>query len=353
MAYMLGILGAGAQVIFGYLFLSVFLERRVSRDPVLLFGLFAWIIGGAYALLIQDPYHGYFLYLLTLVLMQLCLFGDESWKGLGAVVCAFLISLSLDGLLHFHPAARLLAPGIPVLIRRFRAGNRQDTAGNDTLLLRQNMEMQAESIAALEQSYRVQRKSTHEFEHHLQVLGDLLDQGAVSAAQEYLLRLKKDRSIQVMSVNSRHPVIDVILNQKYQTARENEIKMQIRVNDLSEITIPANDLAVILTNLLDNAIEACRCLDGYREIFCSVLLEDNLYISIRNTSNPVAILDGKIPTSKMDSLSHGFGLLSVSYLLDTMGGEYTFRYEEGWFLFAAEINPDPVHVENAAVARPG
>ena len=101
--------------------------------------------------------------------------------------------------------------------------------------------------------------------------------------------------------------------------------------------IPTDSLCVVLTNLLDNAIEACRRIDGYREIRCYVLYDDGLYISIRNTSEPVEIVDGKIPTSKQDSLSHGFGLMSVGYVLDQLGVEYTFGYQEGWFHFAAEI----------------
>ena len=192
-------------------------------------------------------------------------------------------------------------------------------------------------MAALEQNYRMQRRSAHEFEHHMQVLRDLLDRSEVDAAREYLNRLKKNRSIHTMQVNSKHPVIDVILNQKYQTARENEIKMQIKVNDLSGLSIPTDSLVVVLTNLLDNAIEACRRIDGYREIFCSILYDDGLYLSIRNTSEEVTVVDGKIPTSKQDSLSHGFGLISVTYVLDSLDAEYTFGYENGWFHFAAEI----------------
>ena len=113
--------------------------------------------------------------------------------------------------------------------------------------------------------------------------------------------------------------------------------MQIQVNDLSQLKIPTDSLVVVLTNLLDNAIEACRRLAGYREIFCDVLYDDGLYISIRNTSEKVVVVDGKIPTSKQDSLSHGFGLLSVTYVLDELDAEYTFGYDQGWFHFAAEI----------------
>ena len=205
------------------------------------------------------------------------------------------------------------------------------------LLLKQHMELQKESMNALEQNYRLQRKSTHEFEHHLQVLGDLLGQGETKAASDYLEKLKKNRSIHVMGVNSRHPIVDVILNQKYQLARENEVNVNVQVNDLSEIDIPSDSLVVVLTNLWDNAIEACRRIDGYREIFCSVLYDDGLYISIRNTSNPVTITDGKIATSKQDPLSHGFGLASVYYTLDKFDADYSYGYEDGWFNFVAEI----------------
>lgn len=170
------------------------------------------------------------------------------------------------------------------------------------------------------------------------MLGDLLETHEIAAAGEYLDKLKRNRSIHSADITSHHPVVDVILNQKYQTARENEIHMQIQVNDLSKIDIPSDSLVVLLTNLFDNAIEACRRTDGYREIICSILFQEELYISIRNTSEPVHIEDGKIPTSKADSLSHGFGLLSVSYVLDKLGAEYTFHYEEGRFSFAAEID---------------
>ena len=40
-------------------------------------------------------------------------------------------------------------------------------ANHRTALMTQQMELQSESISALEQNYRKQRKATHEFLHHL------------------------------------------------------------------------------------------------------------------------------------------------------------------------------------------
>lgn len=347
-------LWAALQILFARWFLGSFLEVKRRREDALWIELAAWLLLSVYGLFGVEGIHAYLMYLLSAVLILLAIFGEYGPKGLCLLLFACLIPVAADravllliGDLSGVPRYLAVTGGkvLPILLvpllRRFKSlfpGKRLTDSDGDSLLLRQHMEMQQESMAALEQNYRMQRRSAHEFEHHMQVLRDLLDRDEVEAAREYLARLKKNRSIHTMQVNSSHPVIDVILNQKYQTARENEIKMQIKVNDLSGLSIPTDSLVVVLTNLLDNAIEACRRIDGYREIFCSILYDDGLYLSIRNTSQEVAVVDGRIPTSKTDSLSHGFGLLSVTYVLDSLNAEYTFGYENGWFHFAAEID---------------
>lgn len=351
MRYIFIFLWAGLQILFILLFLSSFLEIKNGREDVLWLAIIAWLLTAVFGLFEAQGIRGYVVYLLSAVLILLSVYGEYGPKGLCLLALIFLIPYFIDvAVLHltvgisglpFYLAVtcgKALPVALTGMLRRlFSSAKSEDTADRDMLLLRQHMEMQQENMNALEQNYRAQRKTAHEFEHHIQVIRDLLAHGEVTATQEYVERLKKNRSICVYSVNSGHPVIDVILNQKYQTARENDIKMQIRVNDLSKLTIPTDSLVVVLTNLLDNAIEACRRIDGYREIIGCIVMNDGLYISIRNTSEAVRIVDGKIPTSKEDSLSHGFGLMSVTYVLDMLGAEYTFGYEDGWFNFAAEI----------------
>ena len=356
MRYLFIPLWAALEIIFALSFMSTFMEVRLKKDEVLWVGVLVWLLTSIYGLFGVQGIHGYLMYLLSSVLILLVVHGEYGPKGLCLLTFAFLIPVVIDmSVLHLTAEVTGLAcnlaitggKALPVILvlalrhcKLFSAVKHDGEPDRDMLLLRQHMEMQQESMIALEQNYRMQRKSTHEFEHHMQVLRDLLEHDEIDAARDYLDRLKKNRSIHTMSVSSNHPVIDVILNQKYQIARENEIKMQIKVNDLSALTVPTDSLVVVLTNLLDNAIEACRRLDGYREIFCSVLYDEGLYISVRNTSAPVEIVDGKIPTSKQDSLSHGFGLMSVTYVLDKLNAEYTFGYDEGWFHFATEIEQE-------------
>lgn len=140
-------------------------------------------------------------------------------------------------------------------------------ANHRTALMTQQMELQSESISALEQNYRKQRKATHEFLHHLEVLDGLLGQMRIDDAEAYIRQLQEQESARIFAINSHNPIIDVILNQKFQTAQQESVDMQVKVNDLSNIPLSTQDLAILLSNLLDNAIEACKANDGAEQIF--------------------------------------------------------------------------------------
>lgn len=208
---------------------------------------------------------------------------------------------------------------------------------HETALMQQQMEIQTDSILALEKSYRAQRKATHDFRNQLQTIHDLLKNGQSNEALEYVQQLQGMQTTRVLAVNSHHAIIDAILNHKYQSAREQGIDVQIQVNDLSVVSLNTDTLVVLLTNLLDNAIEACNRLDTNRVIQCRFFATDTIYLSIRNSSMPVVITDKHIPSSKEPKEEHGYGLARVQHILKQLNAEFTFNYENGWFEFVAEI----------------
>ena len=218
-----------------------------------------------------------------------------------------------------------------------RKEERTENPKGEMTLLHKQMELQTQSILSLEKSYRAQRRSAHEFRHHLQTLRDLLDKGQTEAAREYICSLENTHSTRVLCVNTHHPIVDAVLNQKHQAAVERSIDVQMRVSDLSGLGLDPEALVVVLANLLDNAIEACERLQGERCIRCSVLLEDVLFISVSNTALPVKIGNNTIPSTKMPRQDHGYGLPAICSVLDGLKGEYAFDYQDGWFRFAAEI----------------
>lgn len=207
----------------------------------------------------------------------------------------------------------------------------------ENALLSQQMEIQTDNIVALEKSYRAQRRATHEFKNQLQAISDLLALGEINEAKKYIQTIQGQQTTRIFCVNSHHPIIDAILNHKYQTAKEYEIDVQVKVNDLSGVSIGTDQLVVLLSNLLDNAIEGCCRVNDERALHCSIIASDVLLLSVHNTSQPVKIWNNAIPTSKKSKINHGYGLSQIQYILGQLHAEYAFDYHDGWFTFVAEI----------------
>lgn len=106
--------------------------------------------------------------------------------------------------------------------------------------------------------------------------------------------------------------------------------------------MPEEDLVTLLTNLLDNAIEACEKLDPENKAvsrniqFKMVLEEGQLILSVRNpVTTPVQIKNNMIVTSKKDSIHHGIGLSNVDAVIKKYGGTSVLACDNKCFSFSA------------------
>ena len=211
-------------------------------------------------------------------------------------------------------------------------------ASKSLSLLNQERELQTEHIVSLEKSYRAQRKITHEFRNQLQTLFDLLEMNQSDKAKAYIQELQGTQTTRLFLTDSGHAVIDAVLNHKSQIAKEQDIDMQIHINDLSSVSIGTDMLIVLLSNLLDNAIEGCLRIPTNRQILLEIILNESiLWLSVKNTSMPVEFVGDAIPTSKEAKEDHGYGIPRICYILNQLHAEYAFDYCDGWFTFAAEI----------------
>lgn len=210
-------------------------------------------------------------------------------------------------------------------------------AEKELALLNQSKALQTESYRALEKSYRAQRAATHEFKHQLQLIGDLMRDGHGDEALRYIDELQGRQSSRILAANTGSTIVDAILNEKYQRARELKIDVRYSVSDLSALAVDTDALVVLLSNLLDNAIEGCARLAGERVLECSLILEDSLLLSVRNTAPPVEIVDGHIETTKEPKAEHGFGLGTVGRIVRQLSGELAMDYTAPWFQITVEL----------------
>lgn len=212
----------------------------------------------------------------------------------------------------------------------------------ETLSLQTKARAQQENIEALSAAYAQQRKLTHDFQAHLDTLAGMLTQAPLDTGtlQKYVQDLRAAQTSRLLLVNTHHAALDALLNQKALVAKNRKIDIQFSVNDLSAVKINMVDLTILISNTLDNAIEACEKLsEEDRRIFVQVLLEDDvLFYSVRNRSLPVDVQPGQLPvTTKIPSSLHGYGLLNVQTTLQKYSSLYAINYANGWFGFATDL----------------
>lgn len=205
-------------------------------------------------------------------------------------------------------------------------------------VLRQSLETQGKNLEALSAAYSAQRKMTHDYNAHLLSLSGLLAQGQLSQAEDYLQQLLHQQSDRILAVNTHNAALDAVLNQKAFLAKKQNIDVHFVVNDLSGLAIKTGDLAVILGNLLDNAIEACAKLpEQQRSMEVKAILQDRFLFCVRNRTTPVKIsADNTISVPRRDR-SHGYGLANVAAILARYDCIYDLSYQDGWFQALVEL----------------
>lgn len=121
---------------------------------------------------------------------------------------------------------------------------------------------------------------------------------------------------------------------------DKNIAFIFKINDLSKINIRDEDIVVILSNLLNNAIEACeKCIDK-KVIKMKFVKEGNkVIISVRNTYNgEIMIQDGEIQTSKrQEENEHGIGIGNIMDVITKYGGSHVIQNDKNEFYFSIII----------------
>lgn len=175
------------------------------------------------------------------------------------------------------------------------------------------------------------RRLRHDLKQYCIFLLKAFEDKDYQKGTDFLLRLiedKIDREIKI--ANTDNIVVDAILNYKYTKMKENHIDFQSSLNIPTKLDIDDSDLALVLGNLIDNAIEATMKLaDNERRIILTVKWDlGNLFIKVENSYNGKLKTNqfGEIKTTKEDKSIHGFGLLSVKKCAEKYNGMMKTKY---------------------------
>ena len=147
-------------------------------------------------------------------------------------------------------------------------------------------------------------------------------EAAIAHLQEHITVLSAP---QIRSAGIIHAVVDA----KTEAAEKENIRIHFTYQNLKKLTISDVDIAILLGNALDNAIEAASQVpEEKRNIDLLVALQNsNLVIYVKNPVNaPVDVQD--LTSKKRDAARHGFGIMSMKQIVSKYRGEIVFRCEE-------------------------
>jgi len=179
--------------------------------------------------------------------------------------------------------------------------------------------------------HKEMRGYKHDFHHHLQALKGQLEAGEVDRALAYIEQLDN----QLMNVDTLlktgNVSLDAILSAKIAQAKAEKIAVTVKANVPDALTISDLELSIIIGNLLDNAIEACRTVTGERFIRIFITMKGTmLYFSMLNAAGAKKKKTGSLFATHKDGV-HGFGLRRAEAILEEHGGWVKYNSEDGAF----------------------
>ncbi len=191
--------------------------------------------------------------------------------------------------------------------------------------------------AEVENIYRKMRGWRHDYHNHMQVLKAHMALKQYDLAEDYLDKLESDLTTVDTVLKTGNVVVDAILNSKLSLIGERNITVDATALVPGNIGISGVDLAVVIGNLLDNAMEACMEIPQENQRFIRIymdIMKKQLYISVTNSTKGTASkVGGSFVTTK--SGNHGYGLLRIDSIVHKYHGYINRQAEDG--IFATEI----------------
>lgn len=199
---------------------------------------------------------------------------------------------------------------------------------------------QTEMYRSISENFDGQKRKTHEYKNQIVCIESLLGNRKYQELEKYVKEIYGHLDKELDAINTNNVIVNAILNTKYQEADAKGIVFVFRVNDLSQIRIKDEDVVTILSNLLNNAIEACEKCDDKKVIKLKFVNEDEMIIiAVKNTfSHPICYENGEIKSSKISRAEeHGIGIKNIIKIIEKYNGSYIIEDDRNEFYFSIII----------------
>lgn len=168
----------------------------------------------------------------------------------------------------------------------------------------------------------------HDIKNRIEGLKGCLYRGSKEEALQYLDDMFGELDRDLTGVGIDNTVLNAIVSSKKSQAEDAGIRFQYQIAWSGKICMTDPELATVMGNLLDNAIEACLRLPEYQDRY--IHLEMKSYhrmvkITVENSYDGILKQEGKRLLSRKKEAGHGLGNLRIRKLVEMRGGFYEFE----------------------------
>ena len=201
-----------------------------------------------------------------------------------------------------------------------------------------DLQVTNDQMELLNRTLRMQR---HDFLNHLQVVYSLLEMQEYKDATDYLEKVYGDIRAVSTVLKTRSTAVNALLKVKLSAAQEKGITFTLDIkSSLDGLPMPSWELCRVLSNLIDNAMDAMA--DGDDKRMLLAITEDlrQYTFAVCNHGAPIPpemrerIFQPGVTTK---SQGHGMGLYIVAETLKPYGGGIECESDEGGTRFIVTL----------------
>lgn len=181
-------------------------------------------------------------------------------------------------------------------------------------------------------TYRDSRRLIHDTKKHFFFIQTCAEKEDYDSIIPYIKNAIQDIEHTHITTNTGNLVIDSFVSSHMSIAQQENIEFRTDIQSVSNnLPIIDYDFSIVLGNLLDNALNACRKIEvpAPRQILVVLFTTDlEFVIHISNTINHGETAN---PSKNSESLYHGYGTKNIANIVEKYCGVYTNYIEDGWY----------------------
>ncbi len=191
--------------------------------------------------------------------------------------------------------------------------------------------MQYQYMADIKQQYNLVRELKHNYRGYMEIIDGLTKNKLYQELEKFVNEFGEVHTkLDGITFCDRY-TLDIVLHNKYEHAKANEIPINIVIENIEEIKIPDFDLCTIASNLLQNAIEGCLSIKAEKRNV-DFLIRRKANFVVFHMCNSCNKPQESFRTTKENELEHGLGLNIIRNIAKKHGGDTLFEYQNGQFL---------------------